>query len=216
MSRKLEEKQRRRAAEERRRKEQQRAARRRNIVTTIIILVVAAVVVALIVNERRAEDAPVGVGEQAAECTDIEEFEEEGNTHVPDGARVEYGTTPPTSGDHYANPADAGFYAPGGAAQITDERFVHNLEHGQIVIWYDPTGPAAVRDDLEGYIDKQSGNQSIALLAVPYDQAPDNLTMTAWGAMRSCDAVSEEVLDAFRERFQGRGPEQVGVPPFNA
>jgi Protein of unknown function (DUF3105) len=216
VSRKLEEKQRRREAEERRRKEQQRAARRRNLVTTIIIFVVAALVVALIVNERRSENAPVGVGEQDAECTDVEEFEEEGNTHVPDGTEVQYGTTPPTSGDHYANPADAGFYPPDAAAQLPDERFVHNLEHGQIVIWYNPNGPESVIEDLEAYIDKQSGNQAIALLAVPYDQAPNNVTMTAWGAMQSCDAVSEDVLDTFRGRFQGMGPEPAGIPRYNA
>lgn len=214
MSRKLEEKQRRRAAEERRRKEQQSAARRRNLVTTIVILVVAAVVVALIVNERRAENAPVGVGAEAAGCGDIEEFEEEGNSHVPDGSRVQYGTTPPTSGDHYDQPADAGFYAPGTAAQVPTERFVHNLEHGQIVIWYSPTISQSIRDDLQQYIEKQSGQQSIALLAVPYDQAPAPMTLTAWTAMQSCDEVSEDVLDAFRERYQGKGLERVGVPAF--
>jgi hypothetical protein len=216
VSRKLEEKQRRRAAEERRRKEQQRAARRRNLVTTLVIVVVATVVVALIVNERRTESAPVGVGEEAANCTDIETFEDEGNKHVADGVTVQYGTTPPTSGDHYSQPAEAGFYPPATAAQIPDERFVHNFEHGQIVIWYQPGVPASVREDLQTYIERQSGNQSLALLGVPYDPAPAPIVLTAWGAMQRCDAVSEEVIDAFREQYQNKGLEQVGVPNFRA
>jgi Protein of unknown function (DUF3105) len=214
MSTKLREKQRRREAEERRRKEQQRAARRRNLVTTVIIVVVAAVVVTLIVNERRAEDAPVGVGAQAAGCSDIEEFETEGNGHVPDGVNVQYGTTPPTSGDHYSRPADAGFYPPATATQIPDERFVHNLEHGQIVIWYQPGVSASVREDLQAYIEKQSGQQALALLGVPYDPAPAPITLTAWGAMQECDAVSEDVIDAFRELYQNKGPEHPGIPNF--
>ena len=214
MSTKLKEKQRRREAEERRRKEQQRAARRRNLVTTIIIIVVAAIVVALIVNQRMAENAPVGVEEGGAGCGDIETFKQEGNQHVPDGSQVQYGTTPPTSGNHYANPADAGFYPPAAAAQIPVERFVHNLEHGQIVIWYSPTAPESVRNDLEAYFRKQKGNQQIALLAVPYDNAPAPLTLTAWTHMQKCDRVSEDIIDSFRDRYQGKGPEQVGIPGF--
>ena len=214
MSTKLREKQRRREAEERRRKEQQRAARRRNLVTTVIIIVVAAIVVALIVNERLAGNEPVGVDESAASCGDIQTFKDEGNTHVPDGSQVQYGTTPPTSGNHYANPADAGFYPPASAAQVPIERFVHNLEHGQIVIWYSPTAPESVKNDLEAYIKKQSGGQRLALLGVPYDQAPAPLTLTAWTHMQQCDRLSESVIDAFRQRYQGKGPEQVGVPAF--
>jgi hypothetical protein len=214
VSRKLEEKQRRRQAEERRRREQRRAAVRRNLLTGIIIFVVAAVVIALIVNERRKENAPVGVDAQEANCGDIETFEDEGNNHVDVGVNVDYKTTPPTSGNHYGQTAPQGFYAPGTAADIPEEHFVHNLEHGEIVIWYQPSLPAEVRDDLEAYINRPSSDN--ALLALSYDQAPAPLTLTAWGAMQQCDGLSEEVIDAFRERFQGKGPEAgVGPPPFS-
>jgi Protein of unknown function (DUF3105) len=216
VSRKLEEKQRRRVAEEQRRKEQRKEQRRRNLFTAGIIVVVATVVVALIVNERREQSGPVGVAQGEAGCGDIETFEPAGRTHVQDGTDVQYETSPPTSGDHYDQPAEAAFYSPESAAQIPEERFVHNLEHGQIVIWYSPSAPEEVRSDLEAYIDQQPGGQSLALLAVPYDEIeePYSFTVAAWGASQSCEAVSDEVLDAFRERFQGRGPEQVGVPPF--
>jgi hypothetical protein len=221
VSKKLERKQQRREAEERRKREQQRAARKRNLITGGIIAVVAAIVVGAIYYQRREESQPVGVAAEEAGCTDIEEPPEaESRSHVPDGTPVDYATNPPTSGDHYATPADPGFYPPEGIDQIPPERFVHDLEHGQIVFWYSPDAPDGTISDIEDYIDKQSGSQSQALLATPYEDidSPHTFAMSAWGAMQSCTRFSEDVVNAFREEYQGRGPEnpQVQMPTFDA
>jgi hypothetical protein len=216
VSRKLQDKQQRRLAEERRRQEQQRQARRRNFVTFGVIALVAVTVVALIVNERRAESGPVGVAQGEAGCTDIERPAEEGAQHVPDGTDVQYATTPPTSGDHYDTPAEPGFYDVASGAQVPEERLVHNLEHGQIVFWYDPENEE-VQDDLEQLIGDQPKEYALTLLAAPSSavEPPYGFTMTAWGAMQSCEAVSETVINDFRAQFQGRGPEQFPeIPPF--
>ena len=53
------------------------------------------------------------------------------------------------------------------------ERIVHNLEHGQIVIWYSPDAPTNVIDDIEGYFDNTDG--AIALLVEPYEGHRDAL-----------------------------------------
>ena len=216
MSRKLEEKQQRRLAEERKRQEQHRAARRRNLLTFGIMGLVAALVVVLIVVERRGSEGPVGVAAEQAGCTEIERPEELGREHVADGTPVQYSSSPPTSGPHYDRAGDAGFYGPDAVGTTPPERFVHNLEHGQIVIWYRPNAPQGVIDNIDDYISKQSGNQALALVAVPYEDLDDRYTLalTAWGAMQSCAEVSEDVIGAFREQFQGRGPEQVGIPTY--
>jgi hypothetical protein len=127
---------------------------------------------------------------------------------VEPGTEVDYGTTPPTSGHHYPTAADYGFYT----SAVAPETLVHNLEHGQIVFWYRPDAPAAVLDQLEGLAEQER----LATVVAPYDEVPEgyNFTMTAWGALQSCERVSQEVVDRFRSRFQGRGPEQVGVPTF--
>ena len=52
--------------------------------------------------------------------------------HISEGTTVEYNTVPPTSGDHYARWAECGFEE----FELVDERIVHNLEHGNIVISY--------------------------------------------------------------------------------
>ena len=56
--------------------------------------------------------------------------------HIQIGEQHEpYNSDPPTSGPHYAQPAQAGFYD----EALPDEQLVHNLEHGYIVIWYNCT-----------------------------------------------------------------------------
>jgi Protein of unknown function (DUF3105) len=209
MSKKLQAKQERRLAEQRRREAQRKAARKGNLVTAGIIAVVVIAVAAVLAPEflDRGE-ADVGSDPAAAECSPIETHPSEGNDHVDEGTDVHYKTIPPTSGNHYPTPADPGFYS----NELPEETLVHNLEHGQIVFWYRPDAPQKVRDEIESVV----GQEPIASLAVPYKKVPDNynFSMTAWGASQSCTQVSQEVIDRFRTRFQGRGPEQVGVPTF--
>ena len=216
MSKKLEEKQRRREAEERRRAAERRAARRRNLVTFGLIALIGVLVVALVMNERnkqinpRAASGDIGVPADRAGCGDLERPPDLGADHVADGTNVDYNSQPPTSGPHYDTPAGAGFYS----SPLDPRQVVHNLEHGQIVIWYRLDAPQQVIDDIEAYV--ESDDSGVALLGVPYDDIPDeySFAITAWGALRYCAQVSTEVLGEFRAQFQGKGPENVGVPPF--
>jgi hypothetical protein len=210
VSKKLQAKQERRLAEERRQQAQRRAQRRGNLTTAAIALAVVAVVVFLILRDRVASDAPVGGSAAAAGCAPIETHPIEGRDHVDPGTAVDYETIPPTSGPHYPTPADPGFYS----APVPEPTLVHNLEHGQIVIWYRPEAPAETREQIERLVEQEP----VATLAAPYDNLPEpyDLALGAWGASQVCEGVSQEVVDGFRARFQGRGPENVGVPRFSA
>jgi hypothetical protein len=217
VSKKLEEKQRRRIEQERRERQAKRESLRRNLITIAAVVIVGAVVVTLIARERQGEEAPSGVGVSAAGCTDIERPPEQGAQHVPDGTPIQYSTSPPTSGDHLEGPASTGFYDLENASDAPPERLVHNMEHGQIIIWYAPSAPQEVRESIENYIDAQPSKYRLTLIGVPYDQVPggSNYTMTAWGAMQSCEEFSAEAIDNFRTEFQGKGPEQIpNIPPF--
>lgn len=211
MSRKLEEKQARREAEERRRAENKKAARRRNLVTLGVALLVGALAVGLVLQARNeTTQVAQGVAAEEAGCTDVEENLQEGQEHVPDGTPVQYETSVPAGGNHWATPSNADFFSD----PVPPETLVHNLEHGQIVIWYRANAPEAMLDAIETYVNAEP----IALLATPYDQVPAgaNFSMSAWGALQSCENFSAAVVDEFRGRFQGRGPENVGVPQFEA
>ena len=206
-SKKLLEKQQRRAAEEERRREQQKAARKRNLVTLLIAVLIGAIVVVLVMQNRDSKDvAAQGVDEKQAGCTEIEEHEEEGAEHVE--VEPAYGTNPPTSGDHLQTPAQAGFFT----EPVRTGAVVHNMEHGQIIFWYDPDAPEKTIDLVEAVVEQEP----VATLGVPWEDPEGSYTfaMTAWGASQMCREVSQEVVDKFRERFQGRGPENVGIETF--
>jgi hypothetical protein len=211
-SRKLEEKKARREAEERRAAERKAAQRKRSLVTIGLALLVGALVVGLIYSERSGEEEIASVGADEAGCGDIVEHELLGRDHVDEGAPIEYNTSPPTSGSHYANFADPAFYS----APVEPERLVHNLEHGQIVIWFSPDAPDQTIDSIENYVSGELPN----VLASPYEgdfsEGSGDYVLTGWGASQVCSEFSIPVIEAFREQFQGKGPEQVGIQPFQA
>lgn len=209
MSKKLEEKQRRRLAEEAKRQAAKRDARRRNLITITLALLVAAGVVYLVISDRNAregqENQPIGVSEGAAGCGQVEEHEDQGRDHIAEGEPHEpYNSSPPTSGPHYGSPGgpvDTGFYP----SPLPPEAVVHNLEHGQIVIWYRPDAQSDTIDDIEALVDQQP----TATVAVPYEgvEDPYDFVLTAWTVSRGCERVSQAVVDEFRRDYQGKSPE---------
>ena len=214
VSKKLEEKQRRRLAEERKKDALKKAHRRRNLVTTLIALAVAGGVVALVINDRNRaarELEDFGVAAAEANCGDVEEQEEQGADHIEVGTAHEpYTTNPPTSGPHYNSaglgPVQTGFYEV--ATEAPPEGVVHNLEHGQIVIYYDPDAP----DDVIADIELAVRSEPSATVATPVAgiEGDANLVLTAWTVAQSCEQVSMEVVNEFRSAYQGIiGPEKL-------
>ena len=154
------------------------------------------------------DDDPAGVALEEG-CSAVESFEDGGNEHVADGSEVDYNSEPPTSGPHYAVPADPGLYA----TPLAEEQLVHNLEHGQIVIYFSPTAPEELVAELRELV----ASDPVGLIAVPYVAAsgPGEIVLTAWTRLQRCNGFSGADIDAFRAEFEGRGPENVGVPTFD-
>jgi hypothetical protein len=123
---------------------------------------------------------------------------EVGQSHPP------YNSDPPTSGWHYAQPADAGFYA----TTLPDEQLVHNLEHGHVVISYDCSKLAdceATQAKLRGIVDRFQGWK---VVAVARENADCAIALTAWGRIDKMDAYDENRVVAFIRRWRDRGPER--------
>lgn len=71
---------------------------------------------------------------------------DEGATHVPDGTQICYSSNPPASGPHNSSaisPVAPGFYD----EALATERWLHDLEHGAVVLLYDCGGTCS--DDLK-------------------------------------------------------------------
>jgi hypothetical protein len=206
VSKKLEEKQRRRLAEQRRKEEQRKAAQRRNLITIAIAAVVAILVVTLIVQQRNGKSPngqDFGVSAAQASCLPVEHPKPLEGIHIPFGkTHKPYNTSPPTSGPHYPQPIapiDPGFYS---TAQ-TPEKVVHNLEHGNIVIWYNPDAPEQTKSAIRDAVNEVPGYS----LATPYDNMKPgyDVALTAWAQLQFCKQISKQVVDDFRTKYQGRG-----------
>jgi hypothetical protein len=221
MSKKLKEKQQRRLADEARRAQQRKQQRSANFVTIGIALAVALLVVVLVIRGRNESGVSGNVGVPAAEagCDDVQTSPASGGRdHQDAGTQITYDTNPPTTGPHWPpdQVATAGFYED----PVEPERLVHNMEHGQLVIWYDPGASDEVRDQIEALVEQEPAVN----IATPWDDMPDGKTyvMTAWhgaggadeGVRMACERPSQGVWDDFRGDYQGRGPENVGIPPF--
>lgn len=211
MSKKLQDKQAKRLAAQQRRAAQRRTQQRGNYITIAVAVVVVGLTVGLILSEREGEGdrGPIGVAAAQAGCGRIQEHDIEGQNHQPVGTDIRYETSPPTSGDHWPPEAVAttGFHD----ERVDEESLVHNLEHSQIVIWYDPDAPQEELDAIETFAD----DNREAVVAAPFNdiEEPNTFTATAWGASQSCERFSSEAIEPFRSRFQGRGPEPI-APPF--
>ena len=124
--------------------------------------------------------------------------------HVQDGTIVAYNSVPATSGDHYFSPQPCGFYQ----GEVPDERVVHNLEHGNIVISYNLPNPADVTalenvyNDLGGWKDHYTVVRSYSRIA------PGQVALSAWGVLDIMDGVDQNRIERFYEHYVGRlGPE---------
>ena len=130
------------------------------------------------------------------------------NAHVDTTVTVDYSTSPPTSGDHWATPAGCGFYEDG----VPDEQIVHNLEHGNIVVSYNLSSDEKVdqlKDALDGI-----GLSSIWGVTRSYDKIPSGtIALAAWGVMDTMEEVDSERINTFFETYSGAlGPERIICP----
>ena len=130
------------------------------------------------------------------------------NAHVGPTVTVDYSTSPPTSGDHWATPASCGFYEEG----LADEQIVHNLEHGNIVISYNLSGEGEV-NQLKDALD-DVGLSEIWGVARAYDKIPSGtIVLAAWGVMDTMEGVDGERINTFFETYSGAlGPERIICP----
>lgn len=136
------------------------------------------------------------------EVPNLQSFPSEGQEHVAPPAVVTYKTDPPTSGPHYPTWVRSGFYR----EPQSREQLVHNLEHGQVVIYYSPqqTPPEVIRQ-LEGYARAYTG-QWDGVVVVPREQK-EEVILTAWRQMLVQEKFNARYAENFLDRFRGRGPE---------
>jgi hypothetical protein len=138
----------------------------------------------------------------AAKCT-VKTFPSEGRNHV--SGHVDYKTNPPTSGNHFEIPAQDGAYTEAPPM----EHLVHALEHGRIILWFQPTASPQLKGQMKALFDEDDFHM---LLAPNTRNMPAQVAASAWTRSITCSKVTPKTWDAlrlFRDRYRDQAPEQV-------
>ena len=141
---------------------------------------------------------------------------DEGQTHVAQGTVPTYESRPATSGEHWnvgggVAPMNWGVYT----SPVPEPAVVHNLEHGGIVIWYQPTQASA--EDvtaLTQYVESQVRSAKFKVILSPWagEDFGHPIAATAWNWMLYQDEANIDEIRAFLDDHYGDAPEPAGGP----
>ncbi len=132
----------------------------------------------------------------------IEIFPNDGQDHVPTGS-LKYNTNPPTSGPHRPSAAPAGFYNEKPEAGL----LVHSLEHGAIVVYFDPSRATEEEKKSLRSFTKANTGMWASVLAIPATEYEAPFILTTWTKIMKLEKYDPKVVQAFIAEYVGRGPE---------
>ncbi|WP_276273666.1 DUF3105 domain-containing protein [Haloarcula litorea] len=151
------------------------------------------------------EGAPLNESGDADRLSAVERFPSQGTDHVAAGTEIDYARVPPLSGTHYGGTVDAGFYETTPA--LGD--LVHTLEHGAVVVYYDPAATTdAANESLREFAAANTGTwRSVVVAPNPNADPAADYVLTAWRHRLYMDGYDARTVHAFLSEFLGRGPE---------
>lgn len=176
-------------------KAKQQEARRRRLRTALAALVGVVVIAAIGVAIFPRLFPP--------ELEGVTRPPNEGRSHLAAGQAVAYSTPTPTSGSHSPSSARCGIFT----QQVPLEFAVHALEHGTVVIWYQPGLAEDVAPGLREIVNRFDDR----VILVPNAQLTQPIVATAWNRLKAYESVDPEIED-FIETYRNRGPESVRCP----
>jgi len=117
---------------------------------------------------------------------------------------VAYAQIPPVGGPHHACWADWSAFD----VEVPAERWVHNLEHGGVVLLYHCDDCEAELEPLRAFV----ADHPRTLLS-PYAQLPTRFAAVAWGHRLLSDCYDPTVFETFYATRVARAPESLDAPP---
>lgn len=119
-----------------------------------------------------------------------------------DSPLPEYTSNPPTSGPHFAQTARSGFRD----NAISDQNVIHNLEHGDVWISYNPRITDSIIKELKPF-------GATKVIVTPREANDTDIALASWGRLDKFDIENNtlpvERIKDFIKRYTGKGPEQV-------
>ena len=126
----------------------------------------------------------------------------EGQRHVPFLSSVDYRSNPPHSGPHYPDPTYWGVH------QSTVDRgtYVHNLEHGGIVLAYDCSD---CNDALRVLADVVAERPDMRILVTRDVDLPTRFAAISWTWTWTFDEPDLDAIMCFVDQHEGFAPENI-------
>jgi hypothetical protein len=195
-------------------------APRRRIGQGWVVLGVVVAFIALVVLARA-----LGVFNAPAPAIDVnaQQFDTTGQTvgiqvaalgaeHIPTGQTGNYNSVPPTSGQHWQQPAAP---APWGIkdANLPNEVTTHNLEHGGVVIAYNGLTTTEV-DQLKTLVRNLMSSGFPKVILEPYPKLTDaKVALTAWTWLYKLQSVDQtQIVRFFRAHYEPVEAPERGTP----
>jgi len=173
----------------------------RRVLWTVVAIVVLGGALAIAVDLSQPEATP------PPELADVETFPDMGVEHLAPGAPAPvYNSDPPTSGPHAQSPAPCGIYR----QPVDDRSQLHSMEHGAVVIQYDPDLPEEQIELLEDI----NWSPAAEVIVAPRPNNPAPVALTAWTKRLLLDEVDTDVIVAFQREYGNRSPEPAAQCPF--
>jgi hypothetical protein len=187
-------------------REERRAQRKRQKTTRTLLWIGAGVVVAIIIGFLAWTIFKPSEGESIPIMANAGDHVQAGSDPGP------FNTDPPTSGRHYANEYDAGFYEPSDSEVNVDYPegyLIHNLEHGYVIFWYncellDGDGCERVKGQIQEVMDEFDG---FKVIGFPRTSIRFPVVMTSWGQMQEFDTFDANLASDFIRSNRNRAPE---------
>lgn len=153
---------------------------------------------AIVVQAAEAEEAV-----EAAGCEPVDIPAPSSTQHLSEPAPSAdelYPVRPTHSGPHFVPTAPIGSLD----EYVDERRVLHNLEHGSVVVWWDPdqaedTGAITEWADTRLRMGFSPGSGA-GIIAAPFEQPLSSgkaIAMRAWGVALDCDQWDQTVADAF-------------------
>ena len=138
-----------------------------------------------------------------------------GRTHIEEGTQGSgYTSVPATSGQHWNSANSPGPWGVYSTAQ-PQERLIHNLEHGGIVIWYQAAQlSTADLATLTQFVQQQITTEKFKVILTPWSGTNFGhpIAVTAWDWLLYMDTVDLDTVRGFIDAHIGRAPESNGGP----
>ena len=173
------------------------------VLAAVIIIAAAAIGIGFIMSNSGGGDGDDGAIGDDGTCQ-MQTFEALEATHVPELPEgYEYNSVPATSGLHNSQTAIWNLYD----QPVPQINYVHNLEHGGLVIQYGSDVPQSEVAALADWYQQDTRGVIIAPLSEEMQEQDealaDKIVATSWTHMMTCTTFDESAFDDFSDDYRG-------------